>query len=233
MTKPVRQRGVRDAGSRSATAQTPRAGCAHGHAARDRRLAEHDWAADPEAGALRGKSARKACPRASHSQWEAPADRRDPVEILRGEDEGRVAELVPIRHERMSSSAFAFFRGSASVMAEDLARTPASGLAVQLCGDAHLSNFGGFGSPDRSLVFDINDFDETLPGPWEWDVKRLAASMEIAGRNRGFDDRERRVTVRSTVAAYRGAMREFADLGHLQVWYSRMTSTDISRSLGG
>ncbi|HET8961414.1 DUF2252 domain-containing protein [Nocardioides sp.] len=132
-------------------------------------------------------------------------------------------ELLPLRNQRMSESPFAFFRGSAAVMASDLATTPVSGIRVQLCGDAHLSNFGGYASPDRTLVFDLNDFDETLPGPWEWDVKRLVASVEIAGRDRGYGDQRRRRIVMATSRAYRMAMREFASTGTLDVWYTRMT----------
>lgn len=133
-------------------------------------------------------------------------------------------ELVPIRHERMASSPFAFFRGAALIMAADLARTPTSGITVQLCGDAHLSNFGLFASPERQLVFDINDFDETLPGPWEWDVKRLAASLEVAGLENGFAGPERRIVVRGAVAEYRRAMREFAGWTNLQVWYASLAA---------
>jgi uncharacterized protein (DUF2252 family) len=143
------------------------------------------------------------------------------------QSKGRLPDLVPIRNGRMLVSPFTFFRGSAAVMATDLAATPTSGVRVQLCGDAHLSNFGGYAAPDRTLIFDLNDFDETLPGPWEWDVKRLAASLEIAGRDRGFDDRERRGVVRAACAAYRNAMNEFARMPTLQVWYSRLTVADI------
>ena len=159
--------------------------------------------------------------------WDPPPGRVDPVERLIGDSVGRIHELVPLRNERMLSSAFAFFRGSASVMAADLATTPATGIQVQLCGDAHLSNFGGYASPERHLVFDLNDFDETIPGPWEWDVKRLATSLEVAGRDRGFDERERRTVVHSACAAYRQAMREFAQLATQQVWYSRLSSDDV------
>jgi uncharacterized protein (DUF2252 family) len=141
-------------------------------------------------------------------------------------------ELVPLRNERMSESPFAFFRGSAAVMASDLARSPVSGFGVQLCGDAHLSNFGGYASPDRTLVFDLNDFDETLPGPWEWDVKRLVTSVEIAARDRGYGDRKRRKIVVATTRAYRRALRGFASARLLDVWYSRLTLSDIRDSLG-
>ncbi len=175
----------------------------------------------------RGRSARSAVPRRAHGEWKPAPDRADPVRILSDQARSRVQELLPLRNERMSESPFAFFRGSAAVMAADLATTPVSGIRVQLCGDAHLSNFGGYASPDRTLVFDLNDFDETLPGPWEWDVKRLVASVEIAARDREYGDRKRRKIVVTTSRAYRTAMREFASAGLLDVWYSRMTPADI------
>ncbi len=137
----------------------------------------------------RGKEARQAAPRSTHGEWKPAADRPDPIALLEEQAVIRVPELVPIRHGRMLVSPFTFYRGAACAMAADLAATPRSGVNVQLCGDAHLSNFGLFGSPERRLLFDINDFDETLPGPWEWDVKRLAASFEILGRERGFSPR--------------------------------------------
>ena len=171
--------------------------------------------------AATGKSARADTPRSSHGEWEPPADRPDPVEILELQARSRVPELVPIRYGRMLVSPFTFYRGSAAVMASDLASTPDTGLRAQLCGDAHLSNFGLFGAPDRRLVFDINDFDETLPGPWEWDVKRLAASFAIAGRDRGFSKKERRSILRESIRRYREAMREFAAMRNLDVWYAR------------
>jgi uncharacterized protein (DUF2252 family) len=148
---------------------------------------------------------------------------RDPVALLEEQAVSRVPELVPIRYGRMLASAFAFYRGGALIMAADLARTPNSGLRVQLCGDAHLSNFGMFGSPERTLVFDMNDFDETLPGPWEWDVKRLAASFAIAGRENGFSEKERRTVVLDTIRSYREAMRAFAGMRELEVWYSHLS----------
>src|SRR4051812_4764988 len=134
----------------------------------------------------------------------------------------RTPELVPIRHGRMLASPFAFFRGAAAIMAADLADTPATGVTVQLCGDAHLSNFGAYAAPDRELVFDLNDFDETLPGPWEWDVKRLAASFAVAGRDRGLERDERRKAILTTLRSYREAMREFAEMRTLDVWYARL-----------
>ena len=166
-------------------------------------------------------------PRGAHGEWSPAPDRPDPVRILSDQAKSRLQELLPLRNERMSESPFTFFRGSAAVMASDLATTPVSGIQVQLCGDAHLSNFGGYASPDRTLVFDLNDFDETSPGPWEWDVKRLVTSVEIAARDRGYGDRKRRKIVVATSRAYRMAMREFASAGLLDVWYSRMTPADI------
>ncbi len=161
--------------------------------------------------------------------WDSPADRPDPVDVLERQDASRVPELVPIRHGRMLASPFAFFRGGAAIMAADLAGTLRSGLDVQLCGDAHMSNFGAFEAPDRTLVFDVNDFDETLPGPFEWDVKRLAASLAIAGRERGFDESERHSVVLATVGRYREAMREFASMRDVDVWYSRLDVAALER----
>jgi uncharacterized protein (DUF2252 family) len=174
----------------------------------------------PEERAARGKAARAAVPRSSHTGWKAPADRPDPIGILEAQATSRVTELVPIRYGRMVSSPFAFYRGAAAIMASDLSATPRSGIKVQTCGDAHVSNFGLFGSPERELVFDINDFDETLPGPWEWDVKRLAASLAIAGRGNGFSAKRRREVVLRATAGYRTAMREFAGMRNLDVWYA-------------
>jgi uncharacterized protein (DUF2252 family) len=176
----------------------------------------------PVTGADRGKAARAVAPRSAHAAWEPAADRVGPVEILRQQAATRTAQLVPIRHGRMLRSPFAFFRGAAAIMAADLAGTPATGLNVQLCGDAHLANFGVYAAPDRELVFDLNDFDETLPGPWEWDVKRLAASLAIAGRDLGLKHRERREAVLAAMCSYRGAMREFAGMRTLDVWYARL-----------
>ena len=170
----------------------------------------------------RGKAARAEVPRASHGVFEPPSNRADPVELLEQQAKTRVPELVPIRYGRMLVSPFTFYRGAARIMAHDLAATPRSGLTVQCCGDAHLSNFGVFASPDRRLVFDINDFDETHPGPWEWDVKRLAASMLIAARDNGYPVKDQQQIVLDTVAQYRTAMREFAGQTNLQVWYARL-----------
>jgi uncharacterized protein (DUF2252 family) len=171
--------------------------------------------------AARGKAARAEVPRSVQAEIEFPK-RRDVVGLLEEQAVSRVPELVPIRYGRMLVSPFAFYRGGALIMATDLARTPNSGLRVQLCGDAHLSNFGVFGSPERTLVFDINDFDETAPGPWEWDVKRLAASFAIGGRENGFSTKERRTVVMDTVRSYREAMTAFASLRNLDVWYARL-----------
>jgi len=171
--------------------------------------------------AARGKAARSEVPRSSQSEIDFSA-RRDPVGLLEEQGLSRVPELVPIRYGRMLASPFAFFRGGALIMAADLARTPNSGLQAQLCGDAHLSNFGVFGSPERNLVFDINDFDETAPGPWEWDIKRLATSFAIAGRENGFSDAERRAVVLATVGSYREAMSAFSGMRNLEVWYASL-----------
>ena len=175
---------------------------------------------------LVGKAARKTTPRAAHAGWRALPDRGDPIALLRGQDAGRVPQLVPIRWGRMSASPFAFYRGAALAMAADLAATPVSGLRVQLCGDAHLMNFGVFAAPDRSLIFDVNDFDETLPGPWEWDVKRLAASVMIAARDRGFAAGQGREAALSAVCSYRVWMNRYAEMDNRDVWYSRVMADD-------
>jgi uncharacterized protein (DUF2252 family) len=169
-----------------------------------------------------GRAARKEVPRFRHGVLELPADRPDPVALLERQAESRVPELVPIRYGRMLVSPFTFYRGAAAIMAADLAAGTRTSLRVQLCGDAHLSNFGVFGSPERRLVFDINDFDETLPGPWEWDVKRLAVSLEVAGRDNGFGAADRREAVRRGVYEYRTAMRTFAGMRNLDVWYASL-----------
>jgi len=171
--------------------------------------------------AARGKAARSDSPRSAHAGWEPASGREDPVAILERQAQTRVPELVPIRYGRMAASPFAFYRGAAAVMAADLAGTPVSGLQVQACGDAHLSNFGAFAAPDRRLLFDLNDFDESLPGPWEWDLKRLTASFAIAGRESGFKRKQRELAVLTAARAYREAMREFAGQTNLQVWYAR------------
>ncbi len=169
----------------------------------------------------RGRGARAATPRSSHAGWSPAASRQSPVAILEAQARTRVPELMPIRYGRMLSSPFGFFRGGAAIMAADLAATPATGLWAQLCGDAHLANFGGFAAPDRRLVFDVNDFDETLPGPWEWDIKRLAASVAVLGRDRGLDAGLRRDAIEAAVREYRHAMRRFAAMRTVDVWYAR------------
>lgn len=178
--------------------------------------------------AEKGKAARAEVPRSSHGEWEPVSDRRDPVEMLEEQAKSRVPGLVPIRYGRMLVSPFTFFRGAAYPMAADLAGEPRSGLEVQLCGDAHLSNFGIFAAPDRRLMFSINDFDETLPGPFEWDLKRLAASFAVAGRDRGFDAKQRRPINRAVGRSYREAIKVFAGLSNLDLWYSRIDLDQIA-----
>ena len=181
----------------------------------------------PDARSARGRAARNETPRSSHGRWEPSSNRPDPVALLEGQGQSRVAELVPLRYGRMLVSPFTFYRGAALIMADDLAATSRSGLKTQICGDAHLSNFGVFASPERQLMFDINDFDETLPGPWEWDVKRLAASFEIAGRDRGFAPADRRSIVMAGVAEYRTRMSQFAAARNLEVWYANVEVTKM------
>ena len=176
----------------------------------------------------RGKDARAAAPLESHAEF-APAGNRDPVGLLLEQEKTRVPELVPVRHGRMLVSPFTFYRGAALPMAADLATTPTSGLRVQLCGDAHLSNFGAFASPERNLVFDVNDFDETLPGPFEWDVKRLAASLTVAGRDNGFPAKACRKITLAAAEGYRTAMRGFADQTFLDVWYTHVDIEPVLR----
>ncbi|WP_030898065.1 MULTISPECIES: DUF2252 domain-containing protein [unclassified Streptomyces] len=181
----------------------------------------------PKERAARGKAARALVPRSSHAEFAPPPKRTDPVEIIEKQSATRVPELVPIRYGRMSEAPFRFYRGAAAIMAADLAETPRSGFRVQCCGDAHMLNFRLLASPERHLMFDINDFDETLPGPWEWDVKRLAASFVIAGRANGFSAKERASVVRATVRSYRERMRAFAGMGNLEVWYSRIDMDEL------
>ncbi len=173
-----------------------------------------------------GKAARDAVPRKAQADWRPPANRPDPIAQLKAQDAGRLPELVPIRWGRMSVSPFSLFRGAALTMAADLATTPCSGLRVQLCGDAHLMNFGVFAAPDRALVFDVTDFDETLPGPWEWDVKRLATSVVLAARERGFTEEQGREAARAVARSYREWMHRYADLTTVQVWYARVAAED-------
>jgi uncharacterized protein (DUF2252 family) len=179
----------------------------------------------------RGRAARAEVPRSSHAGFEPVAHRADPIALLEQQAETRVPELVPIRYGRMLVSPFTFYRGAALIMAADLSATPSSGLRVQACGDAHLSNFGVFGSAERRLMFDVNDFDETLPGPWEWDVKRLAASLVVAARENGYSPKQRSKIVRDTMGRYRAAMRRFATMPNLAVWYSRLDVDDLLAQL--
>ena len=186
----------------------------------------------PAERAARGKAARSELPRSAHADWEPAPGRSDPVELLEEQAQTRLPELGPIRYGRMLVSPFAFFRGGAYLMAADLAAGPRTGLHAQLCGDAHLTNFGIFAAPDRRLVFSLNDFDETLPGPFEWDVKRLAASFAVAARERGFDDAARRSAVTAAVREYREAMGRFAEMRNIHVWYARLDVAGIREQLG-
>lgn len=178
-----------------------------------------------------GKALRKQVPRESHAAWSPTVGRPDPVALLQAEDVSRIPELLPVRYGRVSASPFTFLRGSAIVMANDLAATPATGLIVQACGDAHLSNFGGYGTPERNLVFDLNDFDESLPAPWEWDVKRLAASIIVASRDNGFQAADAANSARAAVRSYRERMAMFAPMSYLDVWYTRINAADAAANL--
>jgi uncharacterized protein (DUF2252 family) len=177
--------------------------------------------------AAQGKELRDLCPRTSHAGWTPPTDRPDPLALIEESNRGRVRELIPIRYGRMLQSPFTFYRGTAAIMAADLARTPTTGVHVQSCGDCHLLNFGGFATPERRLVFDINDFDETLPAPWEWDVKRLAASFVIAGRSNRFHEADARAAALACVRSYRERMAECAKMRMLDVWYTRIDSKNV------
>jgi uncharacterized protein (DUF2252 family) len=181
----------------------------------------------------KGKEARNHTPPSSHTEWTPAADRPDPVALLEEQNLTREPDLVPVRHGRMLVSPFAFYRGTAKIMAADLQGTPTAGLNVQLCGDAHLSNFGLFASPERRLVFDLNDFDETLLGPFEYDVKRMAASFMIAGRNNGFPKSDRRTATQASVAAYREAMTSFAQMGTLDIWYAHLDEDELLQGIRG
>ena len=176
----------------------------------------------------KGKERRDAVPRDAHRRWKRPKDRRDPIDVLDESNVGRQQQLVPIRFGRMMQSPFAFYRGSAAIMASDLATTPQSGIRVQACGDAHLSNFGGFAMPERRVIFDINDFDESLPGPWEWDVKRLAASIVVAGRHIRLSESDSVRAVKAAVRSYRERMADYAQMAALDVWYDTI---DVDRFL--
>ena len=174
-----------------------------------------------------GRGLRKAVPRKSHASWKASADRPDPIQLLIESDAGRIRGLLPIRYRRMQQSPFAFLRGAAAVMAFDLAHTPRTGLRVQACGDCHIMNFGAFATPERNLIFDINDFDETLPAPWEWDVKRLTVSIEVAGRSAGSKSSHRENAVRAAVRSYREHLGEYATMPSLEVWYERIDFQEL------
>jgi uncharacterized protein (DUF2252 family) len=178
-----------------------------------------------------GERARERTPLSSQADWQPVVERPDPVELLIEQNATREADLVPVRHGRMTVSPFTFYRGAAKVMATDLATTPMAGLVVQLCGDAHLSNFGGFASPERELLFGLNDFDETLPGPFEYDLKRMAASFTIAARNNGFTPADARSVTVESVKAYRSGMAEFAAMRTLDIWYAHMTERDIQDAM--
>jgi uncharacterized protein (DUF2252 family) len=196
-------------------------------------LRSQAWSA--RAGTLRaqryqcGRALRKAVARSSHALWSPPRGRPDPIALLEQSDKFRTERLLPIRYARMSGSPFAYFRGSAAVMASDLASTPITRSVVQLCGDAHLSNFGVYGTPERAQVFDINDFDETLPGPWEWEVKRLATSLVLAGRSNGLTTDENRKAVRRAMRSYRESMLDYARMPYLDIWYTHLDPTGIAR----
>ncbi|WP_030194289.1 DUF2252 domain-containing protein [Streptomyces sp. NRRL S-87] len=191
----------------------------------------------PQERAALGKAARRSVPRSSHAEYAPTEKRPDPVDVIEAQSARRVPELVPLRYGRMAESPFRFYRGAAAIMAGDLAGTPRSGITTQLCGDAHLLNFRLLASPERRLMVDLNDFDETLPGPWEWDVKRLAASFVIAGRANGFGEKERTRIVNATVRSYREWMRRFATMGNLPVWYAQFEEHDVQsrfvQGLGG
>jgi uncharacterized protein (DUF2252 family) len=174
-----------------------------------------------------GRGLRQTVPRKSHALWKASASRPDPIQLLIESDAGRIPRLLPIRYGRMRQSPFAFLRGAAAVMAFDLARTPATGLRVQACGDCHIMNFGAFASPERNLIFDINDFDETLPAPWEWDLKHLTVSIEVAGRCAGASSRHREDAVRSAVGSYREHFGEYAEMPSLELWYQRIDFQEL------
>ena len=174
-----------------------------------------------------GKRLRDACPRSSHAIWKAPKDRPDPVRLVLKAEKGRLPELLPLRHGRMARSPFTFYRGAALTMASDLASTPVSSIRVQCCGDAHLCNFGGFATPERRVIFSINDLDETLPAPWEWDVKRLAASFVVACRDNGLSEAAAKDVVTTCVRTYRESMAEFSQMKTLELWYFTLGADEL------
>ena len=179
----------------------------------------------------KGLEARDRAAPSSHTKWRPAGDRPDPVALLAEQDTTREQDLVPVRHGRMMVSPFTFYRGAAKIMAADLKDTPVAGLETQLCGDAHLSNFGVFASPERRLLFDLNDFDETLPGPFEWDVKRMAASFTIAARNNGFSPADARAATLASVTAYREAMASFAQMGTMDIWYAHLDEDELMSAI--
>ncbi len=196
-----------------------------------RKAKEIRLASSPAERYAAGKALRKACPRESHAAWKAPAGRKDPIEMVLAAETGRLPELLPLRHGRMVQSAFTFYRGSALPMAADLATTPTSGVRVQCCGDAHLSNFGGFATPERRIIFSINDLDETLPAPWEWDVKRLAASFVVGCRDNGLKESAAKDVVTTCVRSYREAMAGYSGLKTLELWYESLEPRDLLRGV--
>ena len=175
----------------------------------------------------KGKELRKKCPRSKQAEWSESLRLSDPIQLLEDSNNDRISDFIPIRYQRMSESPFAFFRGSAIIQARDLANSPSSGIHVQVCGDCHLLNFGGFSTPERNLIFDINDFDETFFAPWEWDIKRLAVSFVLASRELGFSDKIAKNAVRRVAVAYRSRMLEFSKMSHLQRWYTKITIDDL------
>src|SRR3712207_2554499 len=174
-----------------------------------------------------GRAARQRTSRSSHAAWAPARERPDPVNLLEAQAQNRQPALLRVRYARLTPSPFTFMRGAAIIMAHDLASTPRTGIRAQLCGDCHLLNFGTYASPERTLLFDVNDFDETLPGPWEWDVKRLATSLVVAGRENGFGDSDCRRAARKAVTSYRQRMAEYSEMGELEVWYSRVSADDV------
>ncbi len=183
--------------------------------------------------AARGNDARASTPPSSHAGWEPAADRPDPITLLEEQDLTREPDLVPVRHGRMMISPFTFYRGAAKIMAADLKDTPTTGLVAQLCGDAHLSNFGAFASPERRLLFDLNDFDETLPGPFEYDVKRMATSFTVVARNNGFSSADTRDVTMASVTAYREAMASFAQMRTMDIWYAHLDEDELMKAVHG
>jgi len=188
---------------------------------------QDSWMTSREERRKRGKTNRRHVPRRSHASWSPAPDRPDPIELLQAQDEGRLLDLVPLKYGRMLASPFAFLRGSAVVMAADLAPTPVTDIEVVLCGDAHLSNFGVFATPERRLVFDINDFDESYPGPWEWDLKRLAASVVVAGRENNFSEKKCRKMALTAAETYQKAMQRFSQMSTTDIWYYHVNADDV------